>query len=325
MYDSGIISDKPAEELFTLDTTGSDSIKKTYEKKHKPLKAEEIIAARASKIEAVDTHTRKRKSADAPVEPSTKRSKNGFYVSHKDLQRLRHVAYHGDAGAKDAISQSQAGHDPWAVQPVVEDPRFSFLEKKQPVREPQTKRYAPISLAANGKPFAAVKKPQGGKSYNPDFEAWQTLLDREGEKEVEAEEKRLKDEADEAARMEKALSEAAKPDPVSDEEYESAWESEWEGIQSEGEKQAWLNKKRPERKTPAERNKVNRRKEAERQAKWDAAMKKRDEQQRRIKEIAKEMQKREQSRQQQIAVEHQDSSEESEDEVLRRRRFGKNP
>ena len=216
---------------------------------------------------------------------------------------MKEVAFAGEGAQKDIIAASQADHDPWNVQPAPIDPRFSFLERKQPKKEPSTLRHAPISLAASGKPFAAVRKPDAGKSYNPKFDDWESLIAREGVKEVEAETKRLKEAKEEAERLDKAIAEAARPDPVSDEEYESAWESEWEGIQSEGE-EAYLSKKRPERKTQAERNKIKKRKETERQAKWEAQMKKRDEQQKRIKQLAKEVQKMEQERQnaRQVAV-----------------------
>lgn len=317
---SGVIAEKPAAELFTLDTTGSEAIKQDYTTKHKPLRAEEIIAARDTKLPALES--RKRKSGDGIVEPSSKRSKDSTYVSHKDLQRLKSRAFGGEHRQKNVVVTSQAGHDPWAMEAPVQDPRFSFLEQKQPKREPPTLRHAPVSLAASGKPFAAVRKPDAGKSYNPDFAEWENLIAKEGEKEVEAEKKRLKDAQEEAERMDKALAEAARPDPVSDEEYESAWESEWEGIQSEPEESA-LTKKRPERKTPAERNKVKKRKEAERQAKWDAQMKKREEQQKRIKQIAKEVEKKQRERAAQAHIAPDSTDESGEEEELRRRKFGK--
>ena len=183
----------------------------------------------------------------------------------------------------------------------------------------------PVSLASNGKPFAAVKAPEGGKSYNPAFEEWDALLAREGQREVDAELKRQEAEQKETERLEKALVEAAKsePDQVDDEDYESAWESEWEGIQSEAEDSS-VNKKRPERKTPAERNKIKKRKDNEAKAKWEKQMKKRQDQENRIKEIARAIAKKERARQSQPVVDDSDSSNDN-DEVLRRRKFGKNP
>ncbi|KAJ9627808.1 hypothetical protein H2203_003026 [Taxawa tesnikishii (nom. ined.)] len=296
----GVLAERPAGELFTLDTTGSQAIKQDYVKKHKPLKADEILGARSA-VPAVDT--RKRKSTDGVVEPSSKRNKNGTYVPHRELQHLKNIAYAGPNMQKSVVVES-VDHDPWAAESAPADPRFSFLEEAKPIKEPKTLKQASISLAANGKPFPAVKKPEDGRSYNPDFEAWEALIQREGEKEVEAERKRLKEAQEEAERLEKALAEAAKPDPVSDEEYESAWESEWEGIQSESE-ESHLNKKRPERKTQAERNKIKRRKEAERQAKWEQQMKKREEQQRR-----------------QLTAVVDESEASDDEEVLRRRPLG---
>lgn len=222
------------------------------------------------------------------------------------------------------IAIVNADHDPWATEPPPQDPRFSFIKEEKPAREPTTVKQAPVSLAKSGKPFPAVRKPAGGKSYNPDFTEWEELVTREGDKEVEAEKKRLKDAQDEAERMEKALAEAAKPDPVDDEEYESAWESEWDGIQSENEK-SWVGKKRAERKTQAERNKIKRRKEAAQKAKWESQMKKRDEQQRLIKQIAQEVKRKEMERAQQVAALEGSSEESGDEEQLRRRKFGKNP
>ena len=324
---SGILSEKTADELFAIDTTGSEQIKNDYVKKHKPLKADEIIAARDSSIPALEQ--RKRKIADVAPAPGGKRSKSGNYVSHKELQRLKNIAYNAEQHQKHAAPTKSADYDPWAVEPAPQDPRFSFLEEKKPKVEPVTIKHAPISLAASGKPFKAVSKPEAGKSYNPAFEDWQAILTREGEKEVAAERQRLHAAREEAEKLEKALAEAAKPDPVSDEEYESAWESEWEGIQSGGEEAAaaWLTKKRPERKTPAERNKIKRRKELERQEKWNKQMKKRDEQQARIRQIAAELKKKEEdARKAQVAIAGEESSdEERQEEKLRRRKFGKNP
>lgn len=321
MPHSGVIAEKPSEELFILDVAGETDVKKDFSRKHKPLKAEEIIKQRSA-IPAVDS--RKRKSVDGIASGSSKRSKNGTYIPHKDLQRLKNVAAGG--ASKDVTLNESVAHDPWAAEPVsTEDPTYSFLDKQQPIREPKTLRYAPISLAANGKPFPAVKKPSAGKSYNPDFEAWEAHVAAAGEREVEAEKKRLRAAEAEAERMEKALAEAAKPDPKSDDEYESAFESEWEGIQSEAE-DSYLNKKRPERKTQPERNKIKRRKEEEAKVKWEKAMKKRDEQQARVKEIAKAVAKREEERQMKLAagdVQSDDSDADNEVEVLRRRKLGK--
>ncbi|PNS18359.1 hypothetical protein CAC42_6176 [Sphaceloma murrayae] len=316
----GIISEKPSDELFILDTTGSEEIQKTHLKDAKLLRADEIIAARASAIPALEGG-KKRKSTLAAELPA-KRSKGNTYVPHAEVQRLRASAAGGEE--RKTIVQEGVEHDPWAVVPKVEDPRFSFLKEKKPKREPETLKHKPVSLVASGKPVAAVKKPDAGKSYNPAFEDWQSLIAKEGEKEVEAERKRLQQAREEADKMEKALAEAARPDPVSDDEYESAWESEWEGIQSGKEdEEDSLMKKRPERKTQADRNKIKRRKEKERAEKHAEAMRKRDEQQSRIREIAKEVKRKEAQRKAQLATIAQDSSDSDDDEVLRRRALGK--
>ena len=106
-------------------------------------------------------------------------------------------------------------------------------------------------------------KPKAAQSYNPDFEDWKAAIDAEGEKEVLAEQARLKAAAEEAelqARRAAAQIETER-DPLLDDH------SEWEGFESEYEEDAeWLRKRRPERKTPAQRNKANRRKETSGQA-----------------------------------------------------------
>lgn len=254
------------------------------------------------------------------MQGSSKRRANGTYVPHKELQRLKDLAFTGE-GFKKTIITEKVDHDPWAMEPVAQDPRFSFIPEKKAKVEPTTLKHAPISLAENGRPFAAVRKPDAGKSYNPDFEAWEDLVKREGEKAVEAETARLAEEQAEAERMEKALAEAAKPDPVTDDEYESAWESEWEGIQS-GAEDSYVNKKRPERKTPSERNKIKRRKAAERQEKWEKQMKKKEEQQQRIREIAKEVARKEAERKANGITDEADGEDSGEEEVLRRRALG---
>lgn len=223
---------------------------------------------------------------------------------------------------KDIVETGEvADHDPWAVQEVKKDPRFSFLDEKKPTKEPATLKQAPVSLAKSGKAIPAVRKPEGGKSYNPNFNDWQALVTREGDKAVEAEKQRLKEAQEEAERMERAM---ALSDDESD-ANESAWESEWDGFSDEEDKAA--KQKRPERKTPAQRNKFKRKKEAEGRAKHEARMKAKDQQLQRIKELQKSVEEKEKARealQNMTLVETNDASSEDEgEEVLRKKRFGK--
>ena len=106
----------------------------------------------------------------------------------------------------------------------------------------------------------------------------------------------------------------------------SEWEedSAWEGIES-GAEDIRLNSKRPERKTQVQRNKIKRRKEAERQAKMAADIKRKNEQIAESKKIAKEVAEKEQCRFLGLASMDDDGSESSEDDglELRRRKLGK--
>ncbi|KAK5162671.1 hypothetical protein LTR04_003122 [Oleoguttula sp. CCFEE 6159] len=324
VIEGGVIAEKLSTDLFALDTTGSAEIRQAYRKTHKPLKADEVLARRSA-VPAVDS--RKRKTTDGVLEPSSKRNRSGTYVSHRELQRLKSIAFGGETVSKDVVATEAPAHDPWALEEKTLDPKFSFLAghvHKKPAREPKTVKEPPISLLASGKAVPAVKKPEAGKSYNPAFQDWEALLARAGDAEVLAEKKRLREAAEDLERTEKALAEATKPDPPSDNDYESAWESEWEGIASEVEGNDWLRKKRPERKTPAERNKVKRRKEAERLARAEKMMRRRDEQQKQIKSLARAVEEKERARAS-AAVESDASSSDGGDEVLRRRKFGRIP
>ncbi|KAI9677109.1 MAG: hypothetical protein M1822_008218 [Bathelium mastoideum] len=319
----GVIAEKASTDLFVADTTGDAAISKAY-KTEKPLKADEILAERSA-VPALDARKRKTNVTDGIIEPRHKKSKAN-YVKPKDLERLRDIAYGGEKIQKDVVSTTdQPNHDPWASREPVRDPQFSFLDnhKPKPVREPKTLRREPLSLAASGKAFPAVQKPDAGRSYNPDFHDWSSLLEREGAKEVAAESKRRADAAAEAEQLARAQAIAAEPEPETDVE-ESAWESEWEGIQSEVEDVEWIKQKRPERKTQAQRNKALRRKEEERRLVHERKMKAKEKQVAQAKELAREMSERNKGGRQVTRVEEQTSSEEDGDEVElhRRRKLG---
>ncbi|PGH02969.1 hypothetical protein AJ79_07506 [Helicocarpus griseus UAMH5409] len=317
--EGGVIAEKPSEELFVLDSKGSEEIQRKL-KNLKPLKADEILARRSA-IPAVDS--RKRASSnvtDGTVEPKSKRSKSDW-VTHKEWMRLKKVAKEGQPLEQEI--ELRISHDPWAEETVAqptEEQKFNFLEKPKPIVAPPTKKLPPISLAANGKPIPSVKNPDAGISYNPSFEEWDRLLTEEGQREVEAEKKRLEEQKTEEERL--ARIEAAKGDNG---EARSDDESAWEGFESEYEAPEWLKKKRPERKTKAQRNKAKKRKEAERKARWEAQMKKREEQLAQAKAIAEAVKAKEEAGKQ-LEKADDESSVEGDDRVLRKRPFGgRNP
>ncbi|PGH35660.1 nucleolar protein 53 [[Emmonsia] crescens] len=316
--EGGVIAEKPSEELFVLDSKGSDEIQRKV-KSTKPLKCDEILARRSA-IPSVDS--RKRGSSrvtDGIIEPTSKRTKSDW-VTHKEWMRLKQVAK--DANILEHDVDKRISHDPWGedVTPEpAEEAKFNFLEKPKPIVAPPTTKLPPLSLAANGKPVPSVKKPEAGISYNPSFEDWDRLLTEEGQKEVEAEKKRLEEEKAEQERL--ARIEAAKDDNG---EARSDDESAWEGFESEYETPEWLKKKRPERKTKAQRNKIRRRKEAERKAKWEAQLKKREEQAAQVKAIAEAVAAKEEAGKQ-LKKAEDESSVEGDDRVLRKNPFGKTP
>ena len=198
-----------------------------------------------------------------------------------------------------------------------QEPHFSYLEKTKPVRAPATLKEAPVSLIAGSATVPAVATPKPGTSYNPVFQEWDALLVAEGQKEVEAEKKRRGEAELEQERLDRIAAAENERDAGVQTEDESAWE----GFESDYEGAEWVKKRRPERKTPAERNKVKRRKEAERREKWEKAMKQREKQHRQIVEIAKQMKHEAKARA--LVKAKPKKPEEVDDRLLRRRRLGK--
>jgi nucleolar protein 53 len=311
----GVISEKTADQLFAVDTLGSSDIQKSVAKRHKPLKVDEILAQRSA-VPAVSTRKRLSDIAD---DGKRKKAK----VSGKEYDRLRAIAYGGEQVKKDVVQTGDAAYDPWAVQEVKKDPRFTFLEDKKPKVEPDTLKRAPISQAKTGKAIPSVRKPTGGKSYNPLLEDWQNELMRESDKAVDAEKKRLQEAREEAELMERAAAESE-----SDSGEESVWESEWEGFSdSEGKE---LKTKRPERKSLSQRNKIKRRKENERKAKHEAKMKAKEQQVQEIKRLTKSVDEKEKARaliQQAMLDKNAELANEDDGEEieLRKKQFGKAP
>lgn len=257
---------------------------------------------------------------DGIIEPSNKRQK-GNGVSHAVYERLRRIAYGNDNASKVMIkSDDVADHDPWAPMDddTAQDPKFSYLQKPKPIRAPPTLKEAPISLVIGADPFPAVPKPKAGTSYNPVFQDWSDLVTQEGKKEVEAEKRRLKEAEIERIEQERIAAAASDEEAALRTEDESAWE----GFESGHEGSEWLKKRRPERKTPAERNKIKRRKAAERQAKCDLRLKEKALQVQVVQDIARRVERESNLRmlQNQKKV---PASAEMDDRILRRRKLGK--
>ncbi|KIX04289.1 uncharacterized protein Z518_05156 [Rhinocladiella mackenziei CBS 650.93] len=264
----GPIAERPSEELFALDTKGSEDIKRKY-KLQKPLKVD-VILGRRSAVPAVDSRKRQGSAiTDGVIEPPSKRQKPDW-VSKKEVQRLRNnlnTTSHLDA---ENIDGETSGFDLWASTVPAKSELTKaeeYLPKPKPKVAPSTLRRAPIAMTANGRPVRAVQQPDAGTSYNPSFEDWDCLLNKEGEKEIEIEKIRLREAqaaAEKGARIQ-AIAAAPEPNPADD-------ESAWEGFETDNDDLEVLQQKRPRRKTPAQRNKMKRRKEAERLAKHERRM-----------------------------------------------------
>ena len=260
-------------------------------------------------------------TTDGVLQPKRQRTS---YVSHKELTRLRNIA---DGREQASIEATEASYDPWdaqkEAQESAQDSRFSFLAKPQKKKAPSTLKHKPVSLAASGKEIPAVKRPEGGYSYNPIFTDYEERLMTEGDKELAAEQKRLSEKEAERVKGEAAAKSAAEAEAAEVKADMSEWDedSAWEGFES-GTEDVRLNAKRPERKTPAQRNKIKRRKEEERKAKMAADIKKKHDQAAEIEKIAEEVATKERERAL-VRRDDNDSSSEGDDLELRRRKLGK--
>ena len=253
---------------------------------------------------------------DDLLQPSSKKRKND--VSPTDYDRLRGVAY-GSQTVKDIIkSDDTPDHDPWAVNQTEEEKesQFSYLEKRKPIKAPVTLKEAPICLIAGSRNVPAVPAPKPGTSYNPAFQDWEALLVAEGQREIEAEKKRRREAELEQGIIDRRVAAETERDTDVQTEDESAWE----GFESDYDGAEWSTKRRPQRKTPAERNRVKRRKEVEKREKWEKKMMEREKQQRQIGEIARQV-KSEMKAKALVKAELEDP-EEIAYQVLRRRRLG---
>ncbi|KAG8527421.1 uncharacterized protein KY384_007573 [Bacidia gigantensis] len=321
----GIVAEKASDDLFTLDTEGDKTIQASVRKIYKPLKADEILAQRSA-IPSLTARKRPRGTTDGIIDQSVKRRKSEG-VTRKEYERLLQVAY-GNRSVQDIIKTD--GHAPtqdiWTLDSKKDevDPKFNYLEKQNPVKAPSTLREAPMSLVEGTSSISAIPKPQAGTSYNPVFQEWDALLQSQGAKELEAEQKRLRQ-----AQAEKEFEERI-ADVEREAQRESALmtedESAWSGFESDFDNPEWLKKKRAERKTPQERKKVEKRKERERQDKWERKEKEKAKREKQIAELKVQVDNEAKEKERRLI--HRTAStgdnEELKEEVLRRRAPRKN-
>jgi len=171
-----------------------------------------------------------------------------------------------------------------------------------------------------------VPKLLGGYSYNPTFADYEHRYTQECVRAEEAERQRLAAEQAEREKREAVVRSGAIAEAAELRAELSEWDedSEWEGFQSgaEDEKPSTT---RPQRKTKAQRNRIKRRKEEERKAKHEAALKQKNEQVHAIKKYAREAREAAE-RENAPVVSHGEASEsgsEGDEHELRRKPLGK--
>jgi nucleolar protein 53 len=323
----GPVAERPSEELFAVDTIGSEDIKKKH-KLPKPLTADKILAQRSA-VRAVDSRKRPTNSrvTDGIIEPSSKRQK-ADWVSKKEVARIRDSLQGGSQLSTARLEEDESpAFDLWsggAATTTVPTKRglikqipaelAEYVEAVRAKVAPGSLKQAPTPMTASGRSVKAVQDPKAGSSYNPTFEDWDASLTKEGEKEAEAERERRATAVAEAEKEARVL--AASNDDVN---YQTDPESAWEGFETDREDSS-LKVKRPERKTQAQRNKIKRRQEAERQAKHEQRMANKKKQAREIEAALKAG--KNVAAEKMIEEAEQYSSNSDDDELLRRRRLG---
>ncbi|TGZ82914.1 P60-like protein [Ascodesmis nigricans] len=265
----GVIAEKADTELFALDFGGDASIPKR-EKQTKVLRCDQILASRSA-VPAVSSRKRTGNPALGDGIIPLKKHRTG-YVSRSEVQKLKAIA-HGQTEASVAAKlKTDDFHDPWAepapLTPAqLEAQKKSFVEEKMPVKAPKTLKHKPVVLSTAEKEVPAVKLPDAGISYNPEFAKWDKLLREEGAKEVEVEKKRLAAEEEER-RIQELREMADEPteefDDESSDEESSSDEDEDEDEDEEESNEAKAVKAEVKRKTQAQKNREKRRKEQER-------------------------------------------------------------
>lgn len=326
-----MVAEKDAADLFTLDTTG-DAKNRHKVHKVKGLKADEIIAARSA-VPAVAGKKRPGDKTSDGILPAKRPRTN--YVTHKELVRIKKVA---DGHHESTVTVADATYDPWAVGPSAPPSSSSataavaeaaqkneWIPEPPRAKAPPTLAKQPISLAASGKAVPAVPKPAGGYSYNPVVTEYMDRLEKEGDKALAAERKRQDAAEADRKRQEAAARSAAEAEAAEARAELSEWDedSAWEGFESEAEGGAHA--KRPKRKTPAQRNRVKRRKAEEGRLKHEAAQRRKEAQAKQIKELAEAVEEAQQRRAvEKIEMSDDEGDGEGGDEVeLRRRQLGK--
>ncbi|KAF8254184.1 P60-like protein [Wilcoxina mikolae CBS 423.85] len=327
----GLVKEKPDNMLYSIDLAGDNTTESLLIKKLKPLKSDEILADRSA-VSPVDTRKRAGGFITDGVVQKKKKRKDG--MSFAQLQRLRVIA-NGAASSQPSgvlvsFNNFASDYDPWGDDAVdvlkkmadIEPYQLDFVEKKIPIKAPKTLLHKPVALTAIGLP--AVRLPQAGISYNPEFEKWEALLREVGEKEVKIMKKRLAEE-DGTARIQ-ASTEAF------DQRIETK-KDEWEGVhevveeeedQEEGEECDREKRKEVKRKSQAQKNKVFRRKEIERAREVQRKLKKQAREFMLVKKYTKEIKLKEKLRiERAIAKKAAVEDDEKNPKYMRKKRFGK--
>lgn len=247
----GLVEERTNDALFSIDVKGDNSIKRR-ERLAKPLKTDEILAQR---------------SAIAPVgNLAHKTSKLGDGIIHKkkkgplppsELARLKKIAMRsgqaqtGATALASAKIQPEKAYNVWDAKE--EEPKSEWVAPVKAKKPPVTYRLPPTTLLADGTTASAVELPDPGQSYNPPIDAWNALLEKKAQ--IELERQQANEKTSVKSRAAQAVDERFIPiDETAAKDNEDESESEQEG---KSESRAVPARAQP--KTTAQRNKEARR------------------------------------------------------------------
>jgi nucleolar protein 53 len=287
------LSEKTQNELFVIDDVGAgkDEVDKWKKNKvGKVLKQDEILGRRSAVPALLNERKRLREDegkgriGDGIVAVKKPRTE---WVSKKEVSRIRNNLDNNQRLDLTNIEHTTPDFDLWDTPNTTTDPTTlkhdKYIPPTRPKVAPSTLSQPPIPLTSSGHPVSSVPTPAAGQSYNPTYESWDEALTLAGNTELQSEQKRLlaQQQADEkSARIAELAAKLPDRETITGLEVEGV-ESEWEGFETDTSRQShgdevsaaeMKRRKRPERKTPSQRNKILRRKKMEQLAKHEAKM-----------------------------------------------------
>ncbi|OLL22936.1 hypothetical protein NEOLI_005303 [Neolecta irregularis DAH-3] len=167
----GVINEKPNEQLFAIDVCGDKNAAKNHLRSVKPLKVDEILAARSA-VKSLTSISSKssRLVTDGLPRPSGKISK----ISRVELERLKLIAKRGMTAGSAKTQAAMVAREFHASRDIWSLPVESYMTVKH-------LQHPPVRLAENAQKIPAIQIADRGMSYNPVLQEWVDLVHKTAE------------------------------------------------------------------------------------------------------------------------------------------------